>query len=132
MWKGLKGVWNTFRFTFELARVQDADYVTKLAQKLINDNKDANFCLFLHYWDTHTPYNCPKRHMDRDKSRRGSIDIIASKYNGAVNYVDKCIGNLLTTLKNHKILEDTLIIITSDHGESLTEHDMFFDHHGLY
>lgn len=70
--------------------------------------------------------------MDRDKPRRGSIDIIASKYNGAVNYVDKCIGDLLTTLKNHKILEDTLIIITSDHGESLTEHEMFFDHHGLY
>lgn len=132
MWKGLKGVWNTFRFTFELARVQDADYVTKLAQKLIDNIKDDNFFLFLHYWDTHTPYNCPKKHMDRDKPRRGSIDIITSKYNGAVNYVDKCIGNLLTTLKNHKILEDTLIIITSDHGESLTEHEMFFDHHGLY
>lgn len=132
MWKGLKGVWNTFRFTFELARVQDADYVTKFAQKVIDDTKDDNFFLFLHYWDTHTPYNCPKKHMDREKSRRGTIDIIVSKYKGAVNYVDKCIGDLIATLINHQILEDTLIIITSDHGESLTEHDMFFDHHGLY
>lgn len=70
--------------------------------------------------------------MDREKSRRGTIDIIVSKYKGAVNYVDKCIGDLIATLINHQILEDTLIIITSDHGESLTEHDMFFDHHGLY
>lgn len=28
--------------------------------------------------------------------------------------------------------DDTLIILTSDHGESLTEHEIFFDHHGLY
>jgi arylsulfatase A-like enzyme len=132
MWKGLKGVWNTFRFTFELARVQDADYVTKFAQKLIEDDKEDPFFLFLHYWDTHTPYNCPKRHTGGDKTRRSAIDAIASKYLGAVKYVDECIGDLIATLQNHQILEDTLIIITSDHGESLTEHDMFFDHHGLY
>ncbi len=132
VWKGLKGVWNTFRFTFELARIQDADYVTSFAQKLISDRKDDKFFLFLHYWDTHTPYNCPKKHMDRDKFSHNSIDIFASKYHGAVNYVDKSIGKLIECLKTHKLLEDTLIIITSDHGESLTEHGIFFDHHGLY
>lgn len=132
MWKGMKGVWNTFRFTFELARIQDADYVTRFAQKIIDETKDDPFFLFLHYWDTHTPYNCPKKYLDREKSLRHSIDIIASKYKGAVNYVDRSIGKLTESLKNHKILENTLIIITSDHGESLTEHDIFFDHHGLY
>lgn len=70
--------------------------------------------------------------MDRDKSPRGSIDIIASKYKGAVSYVDGCIGKLIDSLKIHDILEDTLIIITSDHGESLMEHGIHFDHHGLY
>jgi arylsulfatase A-like enzyme len=132
MWRGLKGVWNTFRFTFELARVQDAGHITKLAQNVIDNIKDDHFFLFLHYWDTHTPYNCPKSHMDRDKSSGDTIEIIASKYKGAVNYVDKCIGDLIATLKKHQILENTWIIITSDHGESLKEHDMFFDHHGLY
>jgi arylsulfatase A-like enzyme len=29
-------------------------------------------------------------------------------------------------------LEDTLLVITSDHGDSLTEHEIYFDHHGLY
>jgi len=132
MWKGLKGVWNTFRFTFELARVQDAEYVTRLAKKVIENSKNDNFFLFLHYWDTHTPYNCPKKYIDRDKSNRSSIEIIESKYKGAVNYVDKSIGRLIELLENHNILDNTLIIITSDHGESLTEHEMFFDHHGLY
>jgi arylsulfatase len=132
IWKGLKGVWNTFRFTFELARIQDADYVTRFAQKIIDDAKDDPFFLFLHFWDTHTPYNCPKKYMDRDKSHRNSMDITASKYKGAVHYVDECIGKLAESLKNHKILGNTLIIITSDHGESLIEHDIYFDHHGLY
>ena len=132
MWKGLKGVWNTFRFTFELARIQDAEYVTRIAQKIIGETKDAPFFLFLHYWDTHTPYHCPRKYLIRPKSHRHTMDIMASKYKGAVNYVDECIGKLTESLKNHKILENTWIIITSDHGESLTEHDIFFDHHGLY
>ena len=131
-WKGLKGVWNTFRFTFELARVQDAGYVTQLARKIIEGTKNDRFFLFLHYWDTHTPYNCPKKHTDRDNPTRDSIDIIASKYKGAVSYVDGCIGELIESLKTHGILENTLIIITSDHGESLMEHGIHFDHHGLY
>jgi len=29
-------------------------------------------------------------------------------------------------------LENTIIIFTADHGESLGEHDIYFDHHGLY
>ena len=132
IWKGFKGVWNTFRFTFELARVQDADYVTRFARKVIGDTAESPFFLFLHYWDTHTPYHCPKKYVKRDKSRKSKVEKIASKYQGAVSYVDKCLGDLIAALKDHHILEDTLIIVTSDHGESLTEHDMFFDHHGLY
>jgi arylsulfatase A-like enzyme len=30
------------------------------------------------------------------------------------------------------IEEDTLVVLTSDHGETLYDHDCFFDHHGLY
>jgi arylsulfatase A-like enzyme len=132
MWKGLKGVWNTFRFTFELARVQDAGYVTKLAQRIIEKNGGENFFLFLHFWDTHTPYNCPKKYTDRIESSRSPMDTIAAKYRGAVKYVDDSIGTLIAFLENRDILKDTLIIVTSDHGETLTEHEIFFDHHGLY
>jgi hypothetical protein len=58
--------------------------------------------------------------------------VLLAKYNGAVRYVDQQIGRLFDVLREERLLEDTLIIITSDHGESLTEHDIFFDHHGLY
>jgi len=132
LWKGLKDVLSTFRFTFELARVQDAGFVTRLAEKRIARLKNGPFFLFLHYWDTHTPYNCPRKFLPARRPYRGLEQALVAKYEGAVRYVDEQIGRLRDLLDLHGLLDDTLIIITSDHGESLTEHDIFFDHHGLY
>lgn len=131
-WKGLKDVFNTFRFTFELARIQDAGHVTRLAAKLINQLKNEIFFLFLHYWDTHSPYNCPKKYRSMNGRSRNPIDRFLLKYQGAVNYIDHNIGKLLNLLKENELMENTLLVLTSDHGESLIEHDIFFDHHGLY
>ena len=131
-WKGFTGVMRTFLFTFELARIQDAGFVTALAEELLEKVKKEKFFLFLHYWDTHTPYNCPKKFLKRGKSHLTSKEILLSKYHGAVRYVDQQLGRLFDALKDKKLLKDTLVIITSDHGDSLTEHEIFFDHHGLY
>jgi arylsulfatase A-like enzyme len=57
---------------------------------------------------------------------------LTDRYIGAIRYVDEQLGRLFATLKERDLWEDTLIMVTSDHGESLTEHDIFFDHHGLY
>lgn len=132
LWKGFKDVFRTFLFTFELARIQDARFVTGLAEELIKKSRKENFFIFLHYWDTHTPYNCPKNFLEKKKGHISSKEVLLSRYNGAVRYVDQQIGRLFDVLREERLLEDTLIIVTSDHGESLTEHDIFFDHHGLY
>ncbi len=132
LWKGFKDVFRTFLFTFELARIQNARFVTELAEELIKRSRKENFFLFLHYWDTHTPYNCPRNFFEKKKRNMTSKEVLLSKYNGAVRYVDQQIGRLFDSLREEGLLEDTLIIITSDHGESLTEHDILFDHHGLY
>jgi arylsulfatase A-like enzyme len=65
----------------------------------------------------------------------GSItdaEYIISLYNGEIRYVDEGIGTLLAALEDAGLGEETVVIITADHGESLTEHNIFFDHHGLY
>ncbi|MFQ6038448.1 MAG: sulfatase [Candidatus Aminicenantales bacterium] len=130
--KGLRDVWRTFRFSFELARVQDGQVVTGLAEKLIQRAGKKPFFLFLHYWDTHTPYNCPRKFVPRKKRRSSPKSALVSRYHGAVRYVDHQVGRVIDTLREEGLLEKTLIILTSDHGESLTEHGIFFDHHGLY
>lgn len=53
-----------------------------------------------------------------------------AQYDSCIRYVDDHIGKLLQKLKELYIYEDALIIITSDHGESLGEHHIFF-YHGL-
>ena len=57
---------------------------------------------------------------------------IVALYDGEVRYADEGVGALLDALEETGISEETLVVITSDHGESLTEHDILFEHHGLY
>ena len=59
-------------------------------------------------------------------------DYIIAQYDGAVAYMDACIANILQTLRSLGIEKDTLIVIDSDHGETLYDHECWFDHHGLY
>lgn len=65
-------------------------------------------------------------------SRTKTVSEQAAEYDGAITYVDGEIGRIMEALKKHGIADQTLVIITSDHGESLTEHGIYFDHHGLY
>ncbi len=46
--------------------------------------------------------------------------------------MDSCIQNIFATLTALGIEEETLVIVTSDHGETLDEHSCYYDHHGLY
>ncbi len=131
--EGLSGVLKTFRFTFELARIQDAGFVTDLGMDLIRKSRGNPFFLFLHYWDTHTPYNAPRGFRPSCKQKSSDLKThLTEIYEGAVAYADHHIGRLMSYLDREGRLDNTWIIITSDHGESLTEHDIYFDHHGLY
>ncbi|MEE8409642.1 MAG: sulfatase [Myxococcota bacterium] len=60
------------------------------------------------------------------------VDWVFAQYQGSVTYVDDEIGRLLDSLEGMDLLHRTAIIITSDHGESLGEHEMYFVHTGLY
>lgn len=53
-------------------------------------------------------------------------------YDAAVTQADERVGTILSVLEECGIYDDTLIIFLSDHGESLTEHGIYYDHHGLY
>jgi len=53
-------------------------------------------------------------------------------YDASVTHGDERVGEILDILRAAGIFEDTLIIFLADHGESLTEHGIYYDHHGLY
>ncbi len=53
-------------------------------------------------------------------------------YDAEVRYLDDLLAELDGYLSELGIQEETLLIIFGDHGESLTEHDIYWDHCGLY
>ena len=61
-----------------------------------------------------------------------SADYIIAQYDGAVAYMDACITHLTEKLVDLGIEDNTIVVFTSDHGETLMDHDCYFDHHGLY
>jgi arylsulfatase A-like enzyme len=113
---------------------------------------DEPFFTFVHYWDPHTPYNMPddfRQRFDRardddlvvksapdgydyvpgwgradrlpDGGPNNSIDL----YDDDVFYTDYCLGEVVEQLDALNLLDETAIIITSDHGEDLDLHSLW-------
>lgn len=61
-----------------------------------------------------------------------SVDELLAIYDAAVMNADRKVGALVDALREAGLADETAIFVTSDHGESLLEHEIYFDHHGLY
>ncbi len=59
-------------------------------------------------------------------------NFVTGLYDGEVKYLDDGIGHLIRSLEEMGQLDNTMIVFMADHGESMTEHRMFYDHYGLY
>jgi arylsulfatase len=57
---------------------------------------------------------------------------IEALYDAEIRFCDEGIGQILKTLDELDLADETLVIIMSDHGELMYRHGIFFDHHGLY
>ncbi|MBP1993337.1 sulfatase family protein [Paenibacillus eucommiae] len=144
----------------------DGRTVNDLAMPWLKEHKDENFFLFLHYWDTHTPYLPPEDYVSRFyesgrdpyDSRHTSMEAAYNHlaypffkhhhydlvegvtdsayydalYDAEIRYLDDRLQELDEHLEQIGIREETLVILFGDHGESLTEHDIYWDHCGLY
>ena len=87
--------------------------VSRLGIQWLENNRDRDFFLFLHYYDPHNPYEPPPPF---------SADYVGNQYGGEIAYTDHCIGQVIAKLKELALYESTLIIVTGDHGEMLGEH----------
>lgn len=59
-------------------------------------------------------------------------EYVKALYDQEVRHMDDGIGEMLAALDDLGLAEDTLVIFVADHGESLDEHGIYFEHHGLY
>ncbi len=77
------------------------------------EKQDSKWLAWVHLWDPHTLYLPPEPFLSQFKE---------DPYSGEVAYVDSELGKLFDHLENNNLTENTLIILTGDHGESLGEH----------
>ncbi len=120
------------------------------------------FFLFLRHMDPHSPYLPPAPfermfyHGNETNPRNTSMepvmafkpfrdyfaswmppgitdkDYVIAQYDGAIAYMDASIQAIFTALESRGILDNTIVVVNSDHGETLYDHECYFDHHGLY
>jgi len=73
-----------------------------------------------------------KGHLDAIKRGITDIEYVIAQYDGEIRYVDDNVRDLVNMLEDLGIYDETALIITSDHGESLGEHNFYFDHCEVY
>ncbi|MYD09756.1 MAG: sulfatase, partial [Chloroflexi bacterium] len=59
-------------------------------------------------------------------------DYIIAQYDGAIAYMDACIQSIFTALESMGIADNTIVVLNGDHGETLYDHELWFDHHGIF
>jgi arylsulfatase A-like enzyme len=70
--------------------------------------------------------------LQRPEGQITDADYIRAMYDQEIRYLDDGISALLEVLKEQHLEENTLLVLVADHGTSLTENNIFFEHHGLY
>lgn len=101
-----------------------ADVVNSEAMKWIGADHQHPFFAFLNYFDVHDPYGGPRDYPKPAWPQQTAIDA----YDNGVRYVDEHIQQLMDSLEAQGLAGNTLVIITSDHGESLGQHHL--ENHG--
>jgi len=81
----------------------------------------SHFFAWVHLYDLHAPYEPPGRYAAQYAGR---------PYDGCVAWSDELVGQLIGALRESGTLDNTLVLVTSDHGESLGEHGE--DWHGYF
>ncbi|GAI28289.1 unnamed protein product, partial [marine sediment metagenome] len=103
--------------TISLDSVQRrGDEVLTEAYKWLEKNQQQKFFAWIHLYDPHTPYDPPEPYKTQYKDRRYGL------YDGEIAYVDQLMGEFRDFMEEKDLLDKTVIVFTSDHGESLGEH----------
>ena len=132
-----------------------AEHTTNRAIELLDQFHKDKLFIWVHYQDPHGPYTPPRRfgELFRDADQKPQILKLnltergqggipsyqrlgenrdfhhyVSQYDGEIRYQDEDSKRLFDALKKYGLYDDALIILTSDHGEGMGEHNYYFAH----
>jgi len=107
-------------------------------------NGEAPYFLFIHLWDVHYDFIPPLEYVERfSPDYRGSIDgrlisnpaihpgmakedleHVIALYDAEIRFTDDTLAGIVADLEEHGMMQNTLLIVTADHGEEFFEHGL--------
>jgi arylsulfatase A-like enzyme len=122
--------------------------VIRRAKKLLEGRDERPFFLFLHFYDAHTDFTPDEEYVARfvrpyegevDGSTKQLADLRANNltlaegdlrhlfdlYDAEIRQLDDLLGGFLRGLETKGVLENTFVVVTSDHGEEFMEHGSY-------
>jgi len=126
--------------------------VNRVRDWIVDDAEGQSVFAWIHLFDAHGPYDPPEEQFARygdnlpkvrdggfsmperyvpnwiRKEGIGNEDYVNALYAAEVDYVDRALADLLELGR----MREALIAFTADHGESLTEHSIYWDHAGMF
>jgi arylsulfatase A-like enzyme len=153
--KGFRVYQETWEDTSLTTEMDRARAITEAGVRLVQGAEPSRpFLLWLHYVNPHAPYTPPSPYDSRflpPESEQGPrLPVVSSlhggiprqwavpgedrlgyyvaQYDGEMAAVDAEAGRVCEALRSSAVADSTVVVLTSDHGESLGEHDYYFDH----
>jgi arylsulfatase A-like enzyme len=133
---------------------KSAAEVTAEARRWLEANRSHRFFAFVNFFDAHTPYSAPAEWRRRFATRATEMRLqtpnrlvaayagtglpdsvvqqLTDRYDAAIGYIDGEIETLLRSLEESGALKNTVVIVTSDHGELLGEYRLLDHGNSLY
>lgn len=128
-----------------------AKQISDMTIEWLSEHSSSQFMLLIHYMDTHQPYDPDDKYrkeffpgdsgrlsipiaqrfgeLKKMKLTPTEIAFLKGAYNAQIREVDTQVGRVLDTLKDKGLLDNSWVVVTSDHGEEHFEHGSYF--HGL-
>ena len=132
-------------------RERTADAVLDRARPWLERNAEGGFFCWIHLFDPHGPYEAQGDFLEsiagplpdavegpempgywpRRYRAVADTDYWVLRYDEEIAYTDDRVGALLAVLEGAGVLDETVVAVVADHGESLVEHEYYFEH-GLH
>jgi arylsulfatase A-like enzyme len=135
----------------QLAKQNEQDPTLDAALEWLGRHRGSRFFLWIHWFHPHRAYNPPPRYAARFaggysgsatsdpefimKVWKGEVELaeedidhLRGLYDGEVAFTDALVGKVIDVLGSADLLKNTIVVITSDHGEILYEHEHYFGH----
>lgn len=135
-------------FDIYVDKMDEAPSLTQQTLQWLDENQGENFFVFMHCHEPHVPYDPPDEYRISDNytweqmwvgsvlfnqkySQEERTEIynqenyrkkVIELYDAEIHYVDEVLGQFFDKLKEANLYDDTLIVLTSDHGEEFMDH----------